>query len=67
MNIFSQILPFGCHGNQSYNKKGMFSRRPLKQHCCKSFIKISAMRLQNICNEKCKCQFSFLPIRQWQL
>ena len=43
-----QIYPFRCHGNQSnsevWTKIHIFGRGLLKEHLCKTFVKISAMR-----------------------
>ena len=37
-------LPWEPIKLRGYNKKGMFGRRPLKEHFCKCFVKTSAKR-----------------------
>ena len=48
MNNFSLILHFGSHDKQSnsdFYKKDMCGRGSLMEDFCKSFVKISAMRI----------------------
>ena len=57
MNMFSRIYPFGCCDNQSnsaaWTKIHIFGRGLLKEHFCKTFVKISATGFyKTLCPQK---------------